>query len=290
MSQGYKFRTHCQESSPLKIVGVINAYVAMMAEEVGFKALYLSGAGVANACLGLPDLGVTSLDNVLEEARRITSSSTLPLLVDIDTGWGSSLMIERTIKEMISSKVAAIHIEDQVFEKRCGHRDNKQLVSCEEMCNRLEIADKTRKNYDPDFVIMARTDALANEKLDKTLKRLEAYKKAGADMFFIEALTSLEDYHFIKQQLSLPILANITEFGKTPLFTTEELSKVEVDMMLFPLSVWRAMNYSALHVLQTIHQTGSQASMIDQMQTREELYHFLDYKQQENTCRRSSHV
>lgn len=267
------------QENPLQIVGVINAYAAIMAERVGFKALYLSGAGVANACYGLPDLGMTSLDNVLEEVRRITSVTTLPLLVDADTGWGHELNIERTVKQLIKAGAAGLHIEDQSAEKRCGHRDHKKLVDTQEMVFRIKAAVSAKTN--PDFMIMARTDALASEGLEKTILRAKAYIQAGADSIFAEAVTSLEDYRMLTNQIQGPILANITEFGKTPLFTREELKSAGVKMILYPLSANRAMNKAALTVYETIRREGTQKNCIENMQTRAELYDFLNYEQLE---------
>lgn len=276
MSAGRLLREAVASSKPLQIVGAINAYSAIMAEKTGFKALYLSGSGVAAASHGLPDLGITSLNDVVEDARRITSASKLPLLVDIDTGFGSAFNIQRTIQEMERAGVAGVHIEDQVTAKRCGHRPGKQIVTTEEMVDRIKTAVAARKN--PDFVIMARTDALANEGIESALKRAEAYIQAGADMLFPEALTELAQYErFTKAFPTIPVLANLTEFGKTPLFTTSDLAKVGVSLALYPLSAFRAANAAALHVYQTILQDGSQQNAQSTMQTREELYKFLDY-------------
>ncbi|MEI8364798.1 MAG: methylisocitrate lyase [Parachlamydiaceae bacterium] len=282
-SPGQKFREALTREKPLQIVGTINAYAAIMADAAGFQALYLSGAGIANASYGLPDLGVTTLDNVLEDARRITSVVDLPLLVDIDTGWGSLMMTARAVHEMERAGVAAVHIEDQPFEKRCGHRPNKKVIPQEDMSDRIKAAVDARN--DPAFVIMARTDAFADEGLDRTIERCLAYEAAGADMLFIEALTSLDEYKQCVKTLSRPILANITEFGKTPLFTKDELAHVGVSLILYPLSAWRAMNLAALKVYRAIRETGSQKLMLDQMQTREELYGFLDYETYEKKLR-----
>lgn len=272
---GQKFRKALVEEHPLQIVGTINAYVAMMAQQIGYRALYLSGAGVANAAYGLPDLGMTSLDNVLEEARRIISAVNLPLLVDIDTGWGNELMVERTIQRMESVGVAAVHIEDQSTDKRCGHRPNKKIVAKEEMIARIKAAAGAKK--DPSFVIMARTDGLATEGFDATVERAIAYRDAGADMIFAEAMETLEQYEMMKKALKVPILANITEFGKTPQFTVKELAKANVDMILYPLTVTRAMNFAAVKTLKELREKGTQKGLLDQMQTRDELYKFLDY-------------
>jgi methylisocitrate lyase len=258
-------------------MGVINAYVALMAEKIGVRAIYLSGGGVANSSYALPDLGVTTLDNVLEDARRITGAVDLPVLVDIDTGFGAALMIERTIKEMERAGVAAVHMEDQVAAKRCGHRPGKETVSTGEMVDRIRAAVDARS--DPNFVIMARTDAVATEGLDPAIERAVAYRDAGADMIFAEAVTELEDYRKFKNAVKVPILANITEFGKTPLFTRNELASVGVDLMLHPLSANRAMNKAALTVMQSILGEGTQKEVLDIMQTRQELYDFLGYEE-----------
>lgn len=283
ISYGKVFRDALEKESPLQILGTINAYVAMMAKEVGFQALYLSGAGVANASFGLPDLGLTTLDNVLEDARRIIEATDMPLLVDGDTGFGDHLMVERSIKRMCRAGIAAVHIEDQVSAKRCGHREGKKLVSKEEMVNRIRAANNGK--LDDQFVIIARTDALAKETVEETIERSLAYKEAGADMLFIEAATSKEQYISIKKSVSIPILANMTEFGKSPLLTTSELQKIGVDMVLYPLSLMRAMNHAALEVMQGIRQKGIQREFLSKMQTREELYHYLKYYQQEEKQR-----
>lgn len=278
-SPGEKFRQALVDESPLQIMGVINAYAAMMAKRVGFKALYLSGAGVANSSYGLPDLGLTTLDNVLEDVRRITQAVDLPLLVDIDTGWGNELMIARTVRLMEQAGAAAVQIEDQVFEKRCGHRPSKAVVQEEEMASRLAAAVQARK--DKNFAIMARTDAYGGEEIDAVIKRCQCYEKAGADLIFLEALTRLEEYRIFKSVLSKPILANMTEFGKTPLFTLSELGNAGVDMILYPLSANRAMNLAALEVFQEIRSKGTQLHVLEKMQTREELYGFLNYEKYE---------
>lgn len=276
-TQGLKFRKAITEESPLQIVGVMNAYVAMMAAKAGFKALYLSGAGVANSAFGLPDLGMTSLENIAEEARRITYAVEEPLLVDIDTGWGSPLMVARSIKTLQRAHVAGVHIEDQPLAKRCGHRSGKSLIPCGAMLDRLKAAVDART--DPHFVIMARTDAFAVEGIEKTIERAAAYIEAGADMIFLEALTELDHYALCRKSLSVPLLANLTEFGQTPLFSVHQMLEVGIDMILYPLSVNRAMNLAALKVLQTIRRDGSQQSLLEAMQTREELYGFLNYEQ-----------
>ncbi|MBA3239281.1 MAG: methylisocitrate lyase [Parachlamydiaceae bacterium] len=275
-SKGKQFRESVLTEQPLQIVGVINAYVAMMAAHSGFKALYLSGAGIANSAFGLPDLGMTTLDNVAEEVRRITSAVLTPLLVDIDTGWGSSLMIARSIKTIEFAGAAAVHIEDQPFIKRCGHRLGKKVVPKEVMVDRIKAALDART--DPNFVIMARTDAYAIEGHEKTLERAIAYAEAGADMLFLEAFTELKQYADFRQHLQVPILANLTEFGQTPLFTLQELASAKIDMALYPLSANRAMNLAALKTLQTIRNHGTQKSLLESMQTREELYGFLNYE------------
>lgn len=275
MSNGAKFKQLIKQHQPLQIVGTVNAYSAMMAEKIGHRAIYLSGGGVAAASLGMPDLGVSTLHDVLEEARRITYVSRLPLLVDVDTGWGGVFNIKRCIKEMIKAGVAAIHIEDQVSQKRCGHRPNKAIVSTSEMVDRIKSAVDAKT--DSDFVIMARTDALAVEGMESAIEKATAFVEAGADMIFPEALTSLEQYRQFSESISVPLLANITEFGKTPLFNVTELGKAGVDMVLYPLSAFRAMSKAALNVYQHILVDGTQKNVIDTMQTREELYDFLDY-------------
>lgn len=277
---GKLFRIAVNKEKPLQIVGAINAYCAIMATRAGFKALYLSGAGVANASYGLPDLGMTNLDNVLEDARRITSVTDLPLLVDIDTGWGSVFNIARTVREMIRAQVGAVHIEDQIVSKRCGHRPNKQIVSVREMCDRIKAAVDAKT--DPDFVIMARTDALQVEGMNAAIDRAAQYVEAGADMIFPEAMVELEQYRQFVREVKVPVLANITEFGKTPLFTTEELRSVGVSMALYPLSAFRAMNAAANKLYSTLRKDGTQKNMLANMQTREELYDFLDYYAYEN--------
>ncbi|WP_020412974.1 methylisocitrate lyase [Microbulbifer sp. VTAC004] len=274
-SAGARFRTALAENSPLQVVGTINAYSAIMAERIGHKAIYLSGAGVANASYGLPDLGMTSLDNVLEDVRRITAASDLPLLVDIDTGWGGAFNIARTIKEMIRAGAGAVHIEDQVAQKRCGHRPNKEIVSKQEMVDRIKAAVDART--DDDFFIMARTDAFAQEGLDAAIERAQACIEAGADGIFAEAVTELEHYRAFKEALNVPILANITEFGKTELYNTKELGDAGADIVLYPLSAFRAMNRAAENVYTSILQNGDQKAVVDTMQTREELYDYLNY-------------
>lgn len=261
---------------PLQVVGVINAYCAMLAERAGFRALYLSGAGVANASFGLPDLGITSLNDVCEDVRRITHATDLPLLVDADTGWGGAFMIARTIREFTRAGAAGCHLEDQVQAKRCGHRPGKELVSSPEMCDRIKAAVDSRT--DEQFVIMARTDAHASEGKNAAIERAQAYVAAGADMIFAEALTTLDEYRdFTKALGKTPVLANITEFGKTPLFTIEELREAGARLALYPLSAFRAMSQAAEAVYGTIRTQGTQKDLLDRMQTRKELYEVLDY-------------
>lgn len=276
---GNKFRLALAGESPLQIVGVIHAYAARMAEQAGFLALYLSGAGVANASFALPDLGMTSLCEVLEDARRITGSCDLPLLVDVDTGWGGSFNISRTIREMERAGVAAVHLEDQVSQKRCGHRPGKQLVSCAEMVERIKSAVDGRR--DRSFFIMARTDAYAGEGLEACLERCSRYIEAGADGIFAEAVTDGTDYKAFRKKLKVPILANMTEFGRTELFDTKQLAKWGVDMVLYPLSAFRAMNKAAEMVYRTIRRDGQQRAVLEELQTREELYAYLKYKEYE---------
>jgi len=272
---GALLRLAVNEEQPLQLVGVINAYAALLAERCGFRALYLSGAGVANASFALPDLGITTLTDVLEDVRRITSASRLPLLVDVDTGWGQAFMIARTVKEMTRAGAGGMHIEDQVAAKRCGHRPGKALVSCAEMVDRIQAAVDART--DPAFVIMARTDAVANEGLESAIERACRYREAGADMIFPEALTGLEQYRRFAGALGIPLLANMTEFGLTPLFTLDELATAGVGLALYPLSAFRAMNAAALKVYRAIRRDGSQRAVLDEMQTRGELYDVLGY-------------
>jgi len=275
ISAGARLWQAVKEEQPLQVVGTINAYCAKMAERVGYKALYLSGAGVANASYGLPDLGITSLDNVLEDAHRITNATSLPLLVDADTGWGNAFNIARTVREMIKAGAAGLHIEDQVQAKRCGHRPGKALVLKEEMVDRIKAAVDART--DADFIIMARTDAAAVEGVKAAIERAQLYVEAGADMIFAEALHELAQYHQFAQALAVPVLANITEFGQTPLFTLEELREAGVGLVLYPLSAFRAMNAAALKIYQAIRREGTQKNVIENMQTRAELYDFLAY-------------
>jgi len=274
MTAGMRLRRAVAEEQPLQVVGAINAYHAMMAERVGYRALYLSGGGVAAASYGLPDLGMTSLNDVLADVRRITYVTELPLLVDIDTGWGSAFNIARTVKEMIRAGAAGAHIEDQVLAKRCGHRPGKAIVSKEEMVDRVKAAVDARTD---DFVIMARTDALAVEGMDAAIERAVACVEAGADMVFPEAMRDLEQYRQFVAAVGVPVLANITEFGSTPLFSTEQLGGVGVGLVLYPLSAFRAMNKAALAVYEAIRRDGSQQNVVELMQTRMELYDFLGY-------------
>jgi len=275
MSQGKKFRAAVARHAPLQIPGTINAYSALLAERAGFKALYLSGAGVANASFGLPDLGVTALGDVLEDARRITAATELPLLVDVDTGFGSAFNIARTVREMERAGVAGIHIEDQEQAKRCGHRPNKATVSTEEMCDRLKAAVDARR--DAKFVIMARTDAFAREGREAALERTAAYVEAGADMIFAEALYTLEDYTAFTRAIRVPVLANLTEFGLTPYFTVAELARAGIKMILYPLTAFRAMSRAAELVYAALREHGTQRAVLDILQTREELYTVLKY-------------
>lgn len=275
LTPGLLFREAIKQEQPLQVIGAINAYHAKLAERSGYKAIYLSGGGVAAGSLGLPDLGITTLEDVLIDINRITGASSLPLLVDIDTGFGGAFNIARTIRSVEKAGAAAVHIEDQVQAKRCGHRPNKAIVSKDEMVDRVKCAVDAK--YDANFVVMARTDALAVEGLQSAIDRACACVEAGADMIFPEAIDSLETYQKFTDALDVPILANITEFGATPLFTTEELKSVGIAIALYPLSAFRAMNKAALEVYQTIKRNGSQRELIDLMQTREELYDFLDY-------------
>jgi methylisocitrate lyase len=272
---GARLRAAVVEERPLQIVGAINAYVARMAAACGFKALYLSGGGVAANSLGVPDLGISTLDDVLIDIRRITDACALPLLVDADTGWGGAFNIARTVKSFIKFGAAGMHIEDQVQAKRCGHRPGKEVVSKNEMVDRVKAAVDART--DPQFVIMARTDALAVEGIDKALERAIACVEAGADMIFPEAITDLAMYRRFKDAVGVPVLANITEFGQTPLFTREELATVGVDIVLHCCSAYRAMNAAALATYQAIRRDGTQKNVLDSMQTRADLYKYLDY-------------
>lgn len=272
---GSQFRAAMKAESPLQLVGATNPYHAIMTRSAGFKALYLSGSGVATASYGLPDLGMTTLDNVLEDVRRITSAVDLPLLVDADTGWGGAFMIARTMTEMAKAGAAGVHIEDQVQAKRCGHRPGKQVVSAAEMSDRLKAASDA-KAYD-DFVLMARTDAIAVEGVDSAIERSAAYVKAGADMIFAEAVTELDDYQRFADATGVPVLANLTEFGVTPAFTVDQLASVDVDIALYPLTAFRAANRAAEQALAEIRSSGTQAAIVNDLQTRAELYEYLEY-------------
>ncbi len=278
-SAGARFRSALEAERPLQIAGTINAYAALLAERAGFRAIYLSGGGVANASYGLPDLGITQLSDVLEDARRITGITDVPLLVDVDTGWGSAFNIARTIREMERAGVAAIHLEDQVAAKRCGHRPNKELVSRDEMVDRVMAGVDARQ--DEQFVFMARTDAYASEGMEAALDRANAYVEAGADMIFAEALHSLDEFKAFADRVPVPVLANITEFGKTPLFTTGELRDAGAGMVLYPLSAFRAMSRAAETVYASLREHGTQSEVVDTMQTRDELYEVLGYHEYE---------
>ncbi len=274
-SPGSRFRAALAAEKPLQIAGAINAYAAKLAEAAGFRAIYLSGGGVAANSLGVPDLGISTMEDVLTDVRRITDACSLPLLVDIDTGWGGAFNIGRTIREMMKAGAAAVHIEDQVSAKRCGHRPGKELVPADEMVDRIKAAVDART--DRQFVIMARTDALAGEGLARAIERAQAYVSAGADMIFAEAVTELPQYTAFRKAVGVPILANITEFGKTPLFSREELAAVGVDIILYCCAAYRAMNSAALKVYEAIRAEGTQKSVLPIMQTRDELYLYLDY-------------
>jgi methylisocitrate lyase len=274
-SPGARFRAALELEKPLQVAGAINAYTARLAEATGFRALYVSGGGVAANSLGLPDLGISTMEDVLTDVRRITDATTVPLLVDIDTGWGSAFNIARTIRSMIKAGAAAVHIEDQVGAKRCGHRPGKELVPASEMVDRVKAAVDART--DPHFVIMARTDALAGEGLHAAIERAQAYVAAGADMIFAEAVTDLPIYTQFRQAVGVPILANITEFGKTPLFTRDELAGAGVDIVLYCCAAYRAMNAAALKVYEAIREEGTQRNVIALMQSRADLYRYLDY-------------
>jgi len=280
LTAGGRFRQALREEKPLQIIGTVNAYAAMMATEVGYRAIYVSGAGVANYSYGLPDLGMTSLDDVLTDVRRITGQVTTPLLVDIDTGWGGAFNIARTVKQMISAGAAAVHLEDQVSQKRCGHRPGKEIVSVEEMVDRVKAAVDAKT--DPDFVLMARTDALQVEGLSGVIDRACAFVEAGADAIFAEAMTDITMYRTVCDAVKVPVLANLTEFGSTPYYTCEELGAQGIAMVLYPLSPTRAMQKAALAVMRAIRSEGTQKSVLDLMQTRAELYEFLDYHAYEN--------
>ena len=276
LSPGARFRAALAEETPLQVIGTINAYTARMAERTGFKSIYLSGGGLAANSLGVPDLGISGLEDVLIDIRRITDVCSLPLLVDVDTGFGSSAFnVARTVKSLIKSGAAAMHIEDQVGAKRCGHRPGKEIVTLEEMVDRIKAAVDAKT--DAQFVVMARTDALAVEGLERAIERAVACVEAGADMIFPEAMTDLAMYRKFRAAVKVPILANITEFGATPLYTVDELASADVDIVLYCCSAYRAMNAAALKVYQTIRKEGTQKNVIDMMQTRNELYEYLDY-------------
>ena len=275
MSAGARFHAALEAERPLQIVGAVNAYTAMLAEKAGFRAIYLSGAGVANASFGLPDLAMTTLSDVCEDVRRIAGATELPLLVDADTGWGQAFMIARTVRDLTRAGAAGLHIEDQVQQKRCGHRPNKAVVTQAEMVDRIKAAVDAKT--DPDFVIMARTDALAVEGMQSAIDRACACVEAGADMIFPEAMNELAQYREFVDAVKVPVLANITEFGSTPLFTTEELASVDVSIALYPLSAFRAANAAALKVYQTLREEGTQKNVVDIMQTRMDPYDYLGY-------------
>jgi methylisocitrate lyase len=271
-SPGARLRSALSQEKPLQLVGVINAYAAILAENAGFKALYLSGAGVANASYGLPDIGITTLENVLVDVQRITARTKIPLLVDADTGWSDP---RKTVREMIQAGGAGVHLEDQVEAKRCGHLTGKKLVSTGQMVKRIKAALSGR--FDPSFVIMARTDAASTEGLEAAIRRACSYRDAGADMIFAEALTGLAQYRTFVEAVKIPVLANVTEFGKTPLFETKELAAAGISLALYPLSAFRAMNAAALKTYRTIRMRGTQKTLLPEMQTRAELYKFLGY-------------
>jgi methylisocitrate lyase len=279
ISAGKRLRDALLEERPLQIAGTINAYSALLAERAGFRAIYLSGAGVANGSFGLPDLGLTTLNDVAEDARRVTRACRLPLLVDADTGFGAAFMIARTVVELTRAGAAGMHLEDQVQAKRCGHRPGKALVSCDEMCDRIKAAVDART--DGEFVIMARTDAFSSEGAASAIERARAYVEVGADMIFAEALGTLDDYRAFTSSLPVPVLANITEFGRTPLFTLEELRGAGVGLALYPLSAFRAMSAAALGVYRALRKDGTQRASIGRMQTRDELYDVLGYHEYE---------
>lgn len=274
-SAGARFRQAVKDEHPLQVMGAVNAYSALLAKRAGYKAIYLSGGGVAACSLGIPDLGITTLNDVLIDAKRITDIVDTPLLVDIDTGWGGAFNIARAIKALTQAGVAAVHMEDQVGQKRCGHRPNKELVSAAEMADRVKAAVDAKT--DENFVLMARTDAYNSEGLTAAIDRANAYIEAGADMIFAEAMATLDEYQQFKNAISVPLLANITEFGKTPLFTRDELASVNVDLILYPLSAYRAMSRAAEKVYAEVRETGSQQGVIDEMQSRNELYEVLNY-------------
>jgi len=279
-SPGARLRRAIEEERPLQIVGTINAFCALLAQSVGFRAIYLSGAGVANASFGLPDLGITNLNDVAEDVRRITAATGLPLLVDADTGWGNAFGISRTVRELSRAGAAGCHIEDQVQAKRCGHRPNKELVESWDMVDRVKAA--TDAKIDPDFIVMARTDAVAVEGVEAALDRCQKYVEAGADLIFAEAVTNLEDYRRFTKHLAVPVLANLTEFGKTPLFSLEEMRECGIRLVLYPLSAFRAMAAAAEAVYEAIRRTGTQKDVLSRMQTRDHLYEVLRYHEFES--------
>lgn len=277
---GQSFRLAVTEESPLQVMGAITAYAGLMAKRTGYRALYLSGGGVAANSLGMPDLGISTMEDVLTDARRIVDATGMPLLVDIDTGWGGAFNIARTIRSFERIGVAAVHMEDQVGQKRCGHRPGKEVVSLQEMTDRVKAAVDARS--DPSFILMARTDAAAVEGLDAAIERAMAYVEAGADMIFPEAMGSLDDYRKFKAAVKVPILANLTEFGSTPFYTTDELRDAGVDIALYCCGAYRAMNKAALHFYETVRRDGTQKNIIDRLQTRADLYDFLDYHSYED--------
>ena len=279
-SPGNKFRVAVQEESPLQVMGAITAYAGLMAKRTGYKALYLSGGGVAANSLGMPDLGISTMEDVLTDARRIVDATGMPLLVDIDTGWGGAFNIARTVRSFERIGVAAVHLEDQVGQKRCGHRPGKEVVSLQEMVDRVKAAVDAKT--DSSFVLMARTDAAAVEGLDSAIERAVAYVEAGADMIFPEAMNSLDDYRKFKAAVKVPILANLTEFGSTPFYTTDELRDAGVDIALYCCGAYRAMNKAALNFYETVRRDGTQRNIIDTLQTRAELYDFLNYHSYED--------
>ncbi|MFP5440129.1 MAG: methylisocitrate lyase [Gammaproteobacteria bacterium] len=280
LTAGGRFRQAIRDEKPLQVMGTVNAYAAMMATKVGYRAIYLSGAGVANYSYGLPDLGITSLEDVLTDVRRVTAAVDTPLLVDIDTGWGGAFNIARTIKEMTKAGAAAVHIEDQVAQKRCGHRPNKEIVTVDEMVDRVKAAVDAKT--DADFVVMARTDSLQKEGLNGVIDRISAYVEAGADAIFAEAMTDITMYRKVCDAVKVPVLANITEFGDTPYYTTKELGEQGVAMVLYPLSGTRAMQKAALAVYQSVREEGTQVNVLELMQKRKELYEFLNYHSYED--------
>lgn len=281
-SAGQRFRQALKNNKPLQIVGTVNAYCAIMAKAAGHEAIYISGGALAAISCGIPDLGITNLEDVLTDVRRITDVVDTPLIVDIDTGFGGAFGIQRTIKSLIKFGAAGVHLEDQVAQKRCGHRPNKQLVSTEEMSDRIIAAHEARQQTDPDFYLIARTDAFASEGLEAAVERAKAYQAAGADAIFAEAVLTLEDYKAFSNAIDIPILANITEFGATPFFTTDELAGAGVAMVLYPFAATRMMNQAAMTTYETLKKEGTQSSLIDQMQTREQLYHYLGYHEYED--------